>query len=719
LKRRIYTPLFLFLLFVLQHAIAQQDITVEKIYQGEFRTERLQSLRSLANGEEYAVMARDRDGVSIDKYSYRTGEKTGTILHSKDLDIPYFSSYEMSDDESKILLTTTIEPIFRRSTRAMYYIYDRGTKNLEPLIDMPVREAHMSPDGDKIAWVYENNIYMKDLASGKKKQVTNDGEVNQLINGVTDWVYEEEFAFVRAYEWSPAGDQIAFISFDERDVPEFSMDVYGQDLYQFPYVFKYPKAGEKNSDVALKIYDLNKNQVMPVDLQRDAEFYIPRIKYAPDGRLSVQVMNRNQNELDFYFVNPDATAEIAFTEKDNAYIDITDDLTFLADSRFLWTSEKDGRRHIYLHDKNGKEERQITTGDWEVTSYYGYDRNAKRIYYQSTEPGSVNRGVYSISLKAKSKRDLSTKIGTNSADFSSDFSYFINTYSSVTVPPIYSLHEAKKGKLVREIKNNNELLKKLDNYNMSAKELGSISINGNDLNMWTMKPSDFDDNKAYPLLMFQYSGPGSQQVANQWWGANDYWHNMLAQQGYIVVCIDGRGTGYKGATFKKMTQNELGKYELEDQIAAAEKLGSMEYIDEERIGIWGWSFGGFMSSNAIMQGAETFSMAIAVAPVTSWRFYDTIYTERYMTTPQANASGYDENSPLSHVSKLEGDYLLIHGSADDNVHVQNTMRLIEALVQANKQFDWRIYPDKNHGIYGGNTRTHLYNLMTDFIKEKL
>ncbi|MEP0478589.1 MAG: alpha/beta fold hydrolase, partial [Nonlabens sp.] len=449
------------------------------------------------------------------------------------------------------------------------------------------------------------------------------------------------------------------------------------------------------------------------------EFYIARINYSPNGKLAAQVLNRHQNVLDFYYVDASGNASIAFTEKDNAYVDVTDDLTFLKDGSFLWTSEKDNWRHIYLYDADGTEKKQLTKGNWDVTSYYGYDAKSKRIYFQSTEDGSINRGIYSISLKGKKKKKLSAQIGTNSASFSKNFTYFINTFSSATTPPVYTLNNAKDGKKVREIKNNNDLTTKLNDYQVAQKEFSTININGNDLNMWTMKPKNFDPNKTYPLFMTQYSGPGSQSVANSWYGANDFWYSMLANEGYIVVCVDPRGTGFKGADFKKVTQKELGKYEVEDQIAAAKQLGSMNYVDASRVGIWGWSYGGFMSSNCLLKGNDTFSMAIAVAPVTNWRFYDSIYTERYMTTPQENASGYDENSPINHVDKLKGKYLLVHGTADDNVHVQNTMRMVEALVQANKQFDWAIYPDKNHGIYGGNTRIHLYNKMTNFIKENL
>ncbi|ARN72602.1 S9 family peptidase [Nonlabens tegetincola] len=713
------TAIAAFFLLVFQTSIAQQNITVEDIYTGKFRTAGLQSLRSLNNGTEYIVLNYNRDRTqTLDKYSYATGEKTGTILSSEEIGIPIYS-YEMNDSENKILITSQSESIFRYSSYDKVHVYDRNTKELTPISDHLVRSAALSPDGTKVAYVFENNIYYQDLKNNTTTQVTKDGKNNELINGVTDWVNEEEFGFVRAYQWSPDSQQIAFLSFDEKEVPEFSMDVYGNDLYQYPYVFKYPKAGEQNATVKLHVYSLLSQKRKEINLNRNEEYYVARINYAPTGTLTAQVLNRHQNVLDFYYVDTAGNASIAFTEKDDAYVDVSDDLTFLQDGSFLWTSEKDNWKHIYLYDKNGKEKRQITSGEWDVTAYYGYDAKKQRIYFQSTEDGSINRGVYSISLTGKKKRKLSNKIGTNRASFSKNFTYFINTYSSATTPPVYTLHKAKDGALVREIKNNNQLKEVLKDYQFSEKEFVTIPVNGNDLNMWMMKPVDFDPKKSYPLLMFQYSGPGSQQVANSWYGANDYWHSMLANEGYIIACVDGRGTGYKGADFKKVTQKELGKYEVEDQIAAAEVLGEMDYIDASRIGIWGWSYGGFMSSNCILKGNDVFSTAIAVAPVTNWRFYDSIYTERYMTTPQENASGYDENSPINHVDKLKGKYLLIHGSADDNVHVQNTMRMIEALVQANKQFDWAIYPDKNHGIYGGNTRIHLFNKMTNFIKENL
>ncbi len=699
--------------------IAQQNITVEDIYTGTFSTGGLQSLKSLNNGTEYLVLNYNADrSQSVDKYSYDTGKKVATLVSSSDINLP-IRNYILSEDEEQMLIISQRIPIFRRSANSMVHIYDLKTKKITALSENLVRSPSFSPDGTKVGYVFENNLYFKDLTTGATTQVTSDGVENKLINGVTDWVYEEEFSLVQAYQFSPDGNYIAFISFDETDVPEFSMDVYGKGLYQQPYVFKYPKAGEKNSIVALNLYNVTTQQRQVVDLNREEEFYIARINYAPNGKLAAQVLNRHQNVLDFYYVDSTGNASIAFTEKDDAYVDVTDDLTFLADGSFLWTSEKDNWRHIYLYNEDGVQQRQLTSGNWDVTSYYGYDPKSKRIYYQSTEDGSINRGIYSISIKGKGKKKLSSRTGSNSASFSSNFTYFINTYSSATTPPVYTLHEAKNGSQVREIQDNNDLLEKLKDYKLSPKEFSTIKVNGNELNMYTIKPLDFDPSKEYPVLMFQYSGPGSQQVANSWYGANDYWHSMLANDGYIIACIDPRGTGYKGADFKKVTQKELGKYEVEDQIQAARQLGNLDYIDANRIGIWGWSYGGFMSSNCILKGNDVFAAAIAVAPVTNWRYYDTIYTERYMTTPQENPSGYDDNSPINYVDRLKGNYLLIHGSADDNVHVQNTMQMIEALVQANKQFDWAIYPDKNHGIYGGNTRIHLYNKMTHFIKENL
>ncbi|MBZ9652172.1 S9 family peptidase [Psychroflexus montanilacus] len=722
--------LSLFVIFLTSSLVSlhaqTKDITLEEIWGGEFSQERMQNLQSLKDGKSYIVQDYDRanQNMKVEIFSYETGEKTGTLISSKSIPgLSVFQTFELSEDETKVILGTDVESIFRRSTRGVYYVYDLESENLIKIDDNKIQSPAFSPKGDKIAFVKDNNIFYKDLETNSVAKVTTDGVKNKIINGVTDWVYEEEFGFVKAFEWNPSGTKIAYLKFDESEVPEFSMDLYGsygQDLYPSQDVFKYPKAGEDNAEVSLHLFDLDTKSNSKINL---GEYeYLPRLEWTQDEDLfSVQSLNRYQNELKLYLINAETKeSKLVITEKDNAYVDVTNDLTFLNNNSFIWTSEKDGWKHIYHYAEDGKLINQVTSGAWEVTNFYGFDNKSGRIYFQSTENGSVNRDVYSVLANGKNKLRLTRRTGTHRADFSADFTYFVNTFTNTKTPPVYTLNKASNGELVRDIKDNSALLNKLENYNLSPKELSTIEVNGNKLNTWMIKPPNFNPENTYPLLMFQYSGPGSQSVSNTFFGTNDYWYQMLAQQGYIVACVDGRGTGFKGRDFKKVTQKELGKFELEDQISAAKLFGERDFIDADRIGIWGWSYGGFMASNAMFQANDVFKAAIAVAPVTSWRFYDTVYTERYMTTPQENASGYDDNSPISHVDKFDkGNYLLVHGSADDNVHVQNTMQLIEALVQANKQFDWRIYPDKNHGIYGGNTRLHLYTLMTKFIKENL
>ena len=706
-------------------ATAQQKITVEEIYTGAFRGKGMDALQSMKNTNQYTVLNSDRTTRSqqIDLYDFATLKKVSTLIDTKDFsDLKEgIDSYTFSNDEKQILIANNSNPIFRHSYTANYYLYNLNSKSLSKVLEN-VQEPTFSPDGTKIAFAKENNLFVYDIASKNTTQVTTDGKKNAIINGITDWVYEEEFAFVRAFDWSADSKKLAYIRFDETEVPQFSMDLYKKDLYPTADTFKYPKAGEKNAVVSLHLFDVTSKAAKTVNLSNYNDFYIARLKWTNDANvLSAQVLNRHQNNLDLLFVDGNSgVAKVVLNEKDNAYVDVTDNLTFLKDNSFIWTSEKDGFNHIYLYDKNGKLKNQVTKGNWEVTSYYGFDEKTKSVFYQSVEKGSTLRDIYKISLDGKKKVRLSSQTGTNSATFSPDFSLFINSFSSVTVPIIYTLNSATDGKQVQEIVNNNALADKLKKYDLPTKEFFELTTEkGHKLNAWIIKPKDFDANKKYPVFMYQYSGPGSQEVANKALTTNDMWFMMLSQQGYIIACVDGRGTGYKGAAFKKCTQKELGKYEVEDQIDAAKVIGNYPYVDKTRIGIFGWSYGGFMSSNCLFKGADVFKMAIAVAPVTNWRFYDSIYTERYMTTPQENASGYDDNSPINHVNKLKGNFLLIHGTADDNVHVQNSMQMIEALVQANKQFDWAIYPDKNHGIYGGKTRIQLYNKMTNYIKEKL
>ena len=726
LKMKYIKNSILLFLLALSPAFAQQKITLQEIWSGGFRTKGMDDLQAMQNSNQYTVLNTNRSTHSnqIDLYDFATLNKVGTLIDTKGFKelADGIDSYTFSPDEKKILIATRSEQIFRHSFLANFYIYDIAAKSLVKLSDDKVQEPTFSADGAKVAYGKSNNLYVYDIASKTTKQITTDGKKNAIINGITDWVYEEEFAFVRAYDWNKSGDKISYIRFDETAVPEFTMEIYGENLYPDTQTFKYPKAGEKNSTVSLHIYDVKAGTSKEIKLGNYSDFYIPRIKWTNDAQtLSVQVLNRHQNNLDLIFVDANSGAPtVVLNEQDKAYVDITDNLTFLNDNSFIWTSEKDGYNHIYHYSQTGKLLDQITKGNWEVTAYYGFDDKTGNIFYQSVENGSINRDVYRINLNGKNKVRLSALTGMNDAVFSPDFDFFINTFSNVTQPTTYTLNSAKDGKQVKEIVNNDALKTKVAGYNLSTKEFTTITTEkGHQLNAWFIKPKNFDPNKKYPVLMYQYSGPGSQQVHNSWNETNDYWYHMLAQEGYIVACVDGRGTGYKGAAFKKVTYKELGKYEVEDQIDAAKVIAKYAYVDPARIGIWGWSYGGFMSSNCILKGADVFKMAIAVAPVTNWRFYDSVYTERYMQTPQENASGYDENSPINHVSKLKGSYLLIHGSADDNVHVQNTMRMVEALVQANKQFDWAIYPDKNHGIYGGATRLQLYTKMTNFIKEKL
>ena len=699
--------------------LGTKKITLEDIWGATFSTNRMNALNSM-NGDYYSLLNIDENGYStVDKYSYTSLEKVATIVDGKTLqNIQNFKSYSFNNDETQLILGKDIQKVYRRSTKGTYYAFSVGSKKLR-FIGKNIQEPTFSPDNKKVAYAKNNNLFMLDLTTNLTTQVTKDGKYNHIINGTTDWVYEEEFGFVRAFEWSNDSNFIAFLRFNESKVREFSMGVTGDGLYPSQHVFKYPKAGEDNAKVSLHMYSLTTKNTKKINL--GVYEYIPRIKWSTkEGVLIATTLNRHQNDLKLHKVNAvRSSAMLLFNEKDAAYVSVKDDLTFLDDNSFIWTSEKDGFNHIYHYNFNGKLINQITKGNWEVTKFYGFNKEKKTIYYQSVENGSINRGVYSIELDGTNKKLLSNNIGTNTAAFSRNLNYFINTHSSSETPPIFSLYSAE-GEMIKVIKDNAPLQEKLTNYKMSQKEFSTIKINGNDLNMWMIKPVDFDAQKEYPLLMFQYSGPGSQQVANRWNGTNDYWHQMLAQQGMIIVCVDGRGTGLKGRDFKKVTQKELGKYEVEDQIAAAKELAERSYIDKNNIGIWGWSYGGFMSTNCLLKGNDIFTTAIAVAPVTSWRFYDTVYTERYMQTPQENASGYDDNSPINYADKLEGNYLLVHGTGDDNVHVQNSRRMINALVAANKPFDIAMYPDRAHGIRKGeNTRLHLYHKMTNFIAQHL
>ena len=691
-----------------------QEITLNKIHSGYYRTEYIYGINSMNDGEHYTVLEKD----GIVKYSYKTGKKIETILEAK------IQDYTFSHDESKVLVLNEQQPIYRHSFLGKYHVVNLSKNGKITALNNGnwIQEPKFSPDGRFVAFISGNNLYYQDLSSEKITQITFDGEKNKIINGLADWVYEEEFGHADMYQWAKNSESLVFVKFDESQVKEMNMQVFNGNLYPQDFRFKYPKAGEENSKVSVYAYDLKLNKSTQINLANFEAYYIPQVfQTAQPNEIAIATSNRHQNKLEIIKINTkNLSTKKILTETDAAWIE-TDNLSleFLEDNSFLWASERDGFRHFYWYTPDGKLKKQITKGNWEITDYYGFSPKNSEILVQTTEKGSTNRVVSKINIKTGKKQIVSELNGTNNADFSKSFQYFINTHSSAEQPNTYTLRDFN-GKTLRELQNNNSALKKLQSDGFVTKEFFQIpNKNGDQMNAWMIKPKDFSPNKKYPVLMYQYSGPGSQQVSNAWDGRNTIWFNLLAQKGYIVLCVDGRGTGYRGTKYKKATYKNLGKYEIEDQIAAAQWVGSQSFVDAGRIGIFGWSFGGYMASLAMTKGADVFKVGIAVAPVTTWRYYDTIYTERYLQTPQENPQGYDENSPINFADLMKGKFLLIHGTADDNVHYQNAVEMAEALIQKNKEFEFMTYPDKNHGIYGGNTRLHLYQKMTDFILNNL
>ncbi|NLA23479.1 MAG: S9 family peptidase [Bacteroidales bacterium] len=712
------------LVFVVFALNAQTKISLSDIYQSpKFRANTVDGVISMKDGTSYTNFNMGRN--AINKFSYETGKQIETIFKAKDfseVQMPYIFDYQFNADETQILVSTNYEPIYRHSFKADYYIYNLADKTLKALSENGAQQlACFSPDGKKVSFVRDNNIYIIDLENNSEKAITDDGKWNNIINGAPDWVYEEEFSFSQAYEWSPDSKYLAFMKFDESHVKMFTIDMYG-DLYPDRYEFKYPKAGEENSIVDVYIHKLEDGKNMKVDIAERGDDYIPRIKWTNlPGVLSVVHLNRLQNHWTLLLANAENGLSNKIIElKDEKYIEISDDFMYLNDGqRILMTNENDGFRHIYLYDIDGRELAQITKGEWEVTKLYGYDEINKKVFYQSSEVSPLDRSIYSISIDGSNKKCLTESYGTSEAEFSSNFSYFINTYSDANTPYLICLFDAE-GNKVREIENNNSLKKTIkETYQFTEKEFISFtSSEGIELNGWMIKPPKFNPRKKYPVFMYVYGGPGHQTVTNSW----DYqmpWWQMLAQNGYIVVSIDNRGTGARGKDFRQVTYGQLGKYEVIDQIEGAKYLGKQKFVDADRIGIFGWSYGGYMTALCMTIGADYFKAGLSVAPVTNWRYYDTVYTERYNGLPQDNASGYDDNSPINHMSKLKGKFLLVHGMADDNVHFQNATELVNKLVDNDKQFETMYYPNRNHGIYGGNTRMHLYTMMNDFIFKNL
>ena len=705
--------------------MAQKQITLEDIWRDyRFYPQGIQAISSMNDGEHYCILTR----TGIEKYAYKTGEKVSTVCafntpkQPKAKPLPPMESYEFSADEQKILLSSGFEPLYRHSGVSDYYIYSVADGSFTKIsTNGKQRLTTLSPDGTMVAFVRDNNLYTMDLSTLEETQVTFDGQLNAIINGTTDWVYEEEFGITQGFYWSPDSRKIAFYRFDESKVKEYSMQMWGE-LYPEDYTYKYPKAGEDNSVVDVLIYSLDSKSTLRLDIGSENDQYMPRMQWTRDANtLALMRMNRLQNQMELLLA--DATTgdlRTLLTEKDEAYVEVPETWTFLQDGKnMLITSEKDGYNHIYMYDLQGRLVRQITSGNYDVVGICGIDEKRGTIYYTSHESSPINTDLYMIDLKGKKKVSLTGKPGTYSAAFSKGCKYYIQTWSDANHAPVYTLHDSK-GKQISVLQDNAKLQSTMEEYGTGRKTFGTFTTSlGTDLNYYIILPPAFDSTRQYPLFFYVYGGPGNQQVTNRY-GYNDYyWFHMLAQQGYVVVCFDGRGTGGRGAAFKKMTYRNLGQMECEDAIEAAKYFGAKPWIDAERIGIFGWSFGGYLSTLSILKGNDVFKSAIAVAPVTTWRYYDNIYTERFLQRPQDNPKGYDDNSPLNFADRLQGNYLLIHGTGDDNVHVQNALDLVTALEKAGKHFEFRLYPNKNHSIYGGNTRLNLYELMTDFILRKL
>ncbi len=701
---------------------AQNKISTEDIWKTyKFSTKGVPGFSFLADGKNYTQL---KDG-SIYAYDITTGNKSMTLMDKSDLkpDLTGFSDFTLSPNEKKILLCTDNEAIYRHSSKGNYFVWDKDVKSVVKISEGAKQQyPTFSPTNDKVAYIADNNLYYKDLKSGKNITVTTDGKKNSIINGLPDWVYEEEFTMERAFEWSPDGKYLAYIRFDESKVPEYTIDFWNDDAYPEPYTYKYPKVGMNNAVVSVYIYNLETKKTKKVELTKTDEDYVPRIKWTESPyRLCVYLMNRHQNELSLNLVDPEtAKPSLLMKETNDAYIEITDDLHFLKNGKeYIWSSEKDGYNHIYLYDMNGKIVRQLTKGKWDVTAFYGVDEKHGFIYYQAAVKSPMDKQVYKVPIAGGQPIAMTNAPGTNTIEFSSNYDYYTLHYSNINRPPMYTVYDLA-GKRVRDLESNNEVIELQKEYATANVDFFQFTTSEDvKLNGWVMKSAKLDPRQKYPVFMTQYSGPNSQQVTDSWMGINYWWYQMLVQNGYIVVCVDGRGTGARGEAFRKVTYQQLGHYETLDQIEAAKYLKKLPYVDPERVGIFGWSYGAYMSSLCILKGADVFKAAIAVAPVTNWKWYDSIYTERYMRTDKENPNGYKDNSPIYFADKLKGKYLLIHGCADDNVHFQNSIEMSKALINANKQFDTYYYPNKNHGISGGVTRLHLYNKMTDFIYKNL
>lgn len=715
---------------------AQQKVTLRDIAQGTYRAQGISGLKPMLDGEHYTQISSDHK--RIVKYSFKTGEEVGTLFDvttARDCDLKSFDDYILSPDEKLILIQTETQPIYRHSFTAVYYIYNVKNNKMEPLSNNgPQQVPLFSPDGNQIAFVRNNNIYLVKLLFGNSEsQVTKDGEYNHVLNGIPDWVYEEEFSFNRAFDFSADSKMIAYVRFDESAVPMFSFPWYkgltpektSYATYPGAYEYKYPKAGEVNSKVSVHTYDIKSHVTRKMDLQIDSDGYIPRIKFTSDPeKLAIMTLNRHQNRLDLYMANPrSGLCKVAIRDEAEQYIKESaySNIKFYPE-HIVMMSEKDGYNHLYLYTIAGNLVKQITKGQFEVTSFLGWDQKANVFYYASNEGSPLRTAIYKIDGKGK-KTKLSTRTGSNSAIFSTNQKYYINTFSNISTPTLITLND-NRGKELTTLLDNSKLKAQTAQLNMPQKEFFTFrTSSGVELNGWMMKPANFNANKKYPVILHQYSGPGSQQVIDRWgigsFGDGGLFEAYMCDKGYIMVCVDGRGTGGRGAAFEKCTYLQLGVKEAEDQVETARYLGTLPYIDGKRIGIWGWSFGGYNTLMSMSDGSGAFKAGVAIAAPSDWRFYDTVYTERFMRTPKENAEGYDAGSAIKRAPQLKGSLLLIHGTADDNVHYQNCAEYSEALVQAGIQFDMQVYTNRNHGIFGGKTREHLMNRVANFFIQNL
>ena len=720
----------LFLIFTFSFSIiilkSQENITIEELWKNySFSQRNFGKIKVLKNSDSFTRLESNKELQQIVKYSFTNGKKELVVFDSQKFKLKNrIRSYKFSHQENYLIIETDRESIYRYSYKSKCLLYVIQNDKIYDVFDEKIQNLSFSPDEKFVSFTFENNIYINEIQNilngniSSFKKITSDGKNNSIINGSSDWVYEEEFGLVQAYQWSPDGKKIAYLKFDEENVNTFSMDIFKGQLYPSSKTFKYPKAGEDNSVVNLYIHDLEENKTKFIYTEKDYE-YIPRFFWTfTSNKLVFYGLNRLQNNLDFIVLNyENLQTEILFSENDSCYIEIKNELEFFNENHFIWISEKDGYYHAYLKNLEGFES-QLTKGNWEIKEIYGFDSDLMKLYYSSNEEGTETQSLFSLDIEYDFKEKISTKLGFNDAIFSHSLKNFINYYSNANQPNQISLNKAD-GSEIMIFENNQILIDKLNKYKLNKKEFFKIQTDNTELDAWIIKPTNFDENKKYPVMMFVYGGPGSKEVLDKWEGNDFLWHQFLSQNGIIIVSVDNRGTGGKGASFRKVTYKNLGKYETIDIVDAAKFLSKFNYVDEKRIGIQGWSYGGYLSSLAITKGSSIFDLSVAIAPVTNWRFYDNIYTERYMSKPVLNSDGYDQNSPINFVSNLRGKYLLVHGTADDNVHVQNTYEMVSALVNENKEFELFIYPDKNHGIYGGNTRFHLYNKITNFILENL